>query len=219
MKIKRPIDLFTGAIFETLSCGKLKVLDYKSARNVDVEFVDTGFKTSAQAGDIRRGSVKDYLKPMLFGVGFFGSGNYKARVGGILTVRYNTWADMIQRCYDSSYHDKKPTYSDCTVCDEWHNYQNFAAWFDENHVDGYQLDKDIKIDGNKHYSPETCMFVTGLDNAIKAFAKNYKFVDPLGVLVEIYNLSDFCRGKDLISSGLCNVHNGKWVSYKGWTKA
>lgn len=58
---------------------------------------------------------------------------------------------------------KHPTYTDCEVCDEWLNFQNFAKWYDENfyEVDGERmhLDKDILVKGNKIYSPETCIFV------------------------------------------------------------
>jgi len=30
----------------------------------------------------------------------------------------------------------------------WSNCQNFAKWFHANHVDGWQLDKDVLVDGN-----------------------------------------------------------------------
>lgn len=33
---------------------------------------------------------------------------------------------MLQRCYDSKYHEKSPTYKNCEVHNEWLNYQNFA---------------------------------------------------------------------------------------------
>lgn len=217
--MKIPADMQVGTIHKTNNYGKLKITEYVSATKVGLIFLDTRFKTYAQAGDIRRSRVKDFLKPILFGVGFFGDGKFSAREDGRLTVRYNTWADMIQRCYDEKYHVKKPTYKNCTVCKEWHNYQLFSEWFEDNHIQGYQLDKDIKVDGNKIYSPETCMFVTGSDNAIKAFAKNYKFISPEGQVIKIYNLAGYCRDKDLHSSGLGKVHSGAWLSYKGWTKA
>jgi len=217
--MKIPSDLKIGAVFNTNSGLELKIVEYESAKKIKVRFTSTGYETFAQAGDIRRGGVKDPMSPLIFGVGFFGVGRFRARENGKLTVRYNTWADMIQRCYDPKWHDKKPTYTGCTVCDEWHNYQVFSEWFEDNYIEGFQLDKDIKIDGNKVYSPETCMFVSGKDNAVKAFAKNYKFINPNGEVVEIYNLREYCADKDLHDGGLSNVHSGKWKSYKGWTKA
>lgn len=215
---KRPTDLFDGAEFETKS-GKLIVTGYSNAKSVNVRFIKTGFETTAQAVDVRRGSVKDPFAPLIFGVGFFGVGNYKARENGKLTVRYNTWADMIQRCYDPKWHKKKPTYRDCSVCEEWYNYQVFSEWFEKNYIEGFHLDKDIKVNGNRVYSPETCLFVSPKDNAEKAFAKTQRFINPQGEIVEIYNIREYCKDKDLHPSGLCNVNRGKYKSYKGWTKA
>ena len=44
-------------------------------------------------------------------------------------------------------------YLDVTVCEEWHNFQNFAKWFYENYYEisgeKMRLDKDILIKGNK----------------------------------------------------------------------
>lgn len=72
---------------------------------------------------------------------------------------------MLRRCY---YVSKTNTYyPDCSVEKVWHNFQVFADWYDINHPgDGgrYQLDKDIKIPGNKVYGPDACMFVTQQDN-------------------------------------------------------
>jgi hypothetical protein len=45
------------------------------------------------------------------------------------------------------------------VCKEWHNYQTFAEWYYKYHIEGYRLDKDLKVMGTKVYSPETCTFI------------------------------------------------------------
>lgn len=66
---------------------------------------------------------------------------------------------MLQRCYDPKLHLRHPTYKECNVIEEWHNFQNFASWFEKNYIDGYQIDKDLLVEGNKIYSPETCCFV------------------------------------------------------------
>ena len=72
---------------------------------------------------------------------------------------YKVWHSMMNRCYSKKYHSKFPTYQNCSVCNEWTYLSNFKRWFDENYVDGYVLDKDILVKGNKVYSPETCCFV------------------------------------------------------------
>ena len=75
------------------------------------------------------------------------------------TILYKTWFGMIRRCYDPTWIKKHPTYSNVSVCNEWLSLSSFKPWFDENYVEGYALDKDILVKGNKVYSPETCCFV------------------------------------------------------------
>jgi len=95
----------------------------------------------------------------VWGIGVNNEGKYKSRVNGKHTIVYNAWCCMLQRCYDNKLHLRNPTYKDCRVCEEWLNFQTFAKWFTENYKNGYQLDKDLLVKGNKVYSPETCCFV------------------------------------------------------------
>ena len=92
---------------------------------------------------------------------------------------------MLARCYDPKYTQKHPTYKQCEVCEEWHNFQNFAQWFENNYYEidkqVMNLDKDILIKENKIYSPETCVFVP--QNINKLFTKrdNNRGNFPVGV--------------------------------------
>lgn len=72
---------------------------------------------------------------------------------------YGLWRNMLRRCYDEKTISKHPTYKGCYACEEWKYFSKFKEWFDEHYVDGWHLDKDILIKGNKEYSPETCCFV------------------------------------------------------------
>lgn len=92
-------------------------------------------------------------------VGIMGEGKYVSRINSIRTKEYIAWDAMLQRCYDSKLHARHPSYKDCTVCEEWLNFQDFAKWFIANNIEGFQLDKDLLIKGNKIYSPENCCFV------------------------------------------------------------
>ncbi len=67
---------------------------------------------------------------------------------------------MLKRCYSETYHKQKPSYIDCYVCDEWLKLSNFKSWMQKQDWEGKQLDKDILVEGNKVYSPETCVFVS-----------------------------------------------------------
>ena len=73
---------------------------------------------------------------------------------------YTAWRSMLHRAYSKAYHNKKPTYKDVTVCNEWLIFSNFRKWFIENYRDGYELDKDLLVIGNRVYSPENCIYVT-----------------------------------------------------------
>ena len=71
---------------------------------------------------------------------------------------YRTWKSMIVRCYDVNFHSRH-TYKDCSVCEEWLYFSNFKRWMETQDYEGKHLDKDLLIEGNKIYSPETCIFV------------------------------------------------------------
>lgn len=90
---------------------------------------------------------------------------------------------MFRRCYSKIFHARQSTYSDCTVCDEWLLLSNFKKWFDENYIEGYALDKDILVKGNKVYSPETCCFVPNEINTLLTKRQNYRGKLPIGVTI------------------------------------
>jgi len=79
---------------------------------------------------------------------------------------YRKWQAMIRRCYAEEHLQYKPSYRDCSVCEEWQTFSNFMAWMKSQRWEGKCLDKDILIPGNKVYSPETCVFVTNEVNVL-----------------------------------------------------
>ena len=160
--------------------------------------------------------AKSKLTPSVFGIGFIGVGDYKPSFNGRNTKQYISWKGMLERCYSPKWHKEKPTYIGCTVCDEWLNFQAFAEWYDASYITGFQLDKDIKLIGNKIYSPENCKFVSSGDNNEMAHAKDYIMKDPKGEFVMIYNMADFCRRKGLNQSHMIAVSKGSRKSHKGW---
>ena len=80
------------------------------------------------------------------------------------------WGNMLKRCYSEKHRAKNITYEECYVNEQWHNFQQFAEWFDNNYyeIPGEKmcLDKDILIKGNKEYGPETCCFVHHIINQV-----------------------------------------------------
>ena len=206
-------------IYTSTKCGDFKVISYNSASSVEVEFFNTGYVCISKSVNIRRGQVNDKLNPSVFGVGFVGIGNSKPSIDGVHTKEYKAWSNMISRCYSPNTQEINPTYKGCSVCNEWLDFQIFAKWFGDNYIYGYQLDKDIKIKGNKVYSPSTCKFVSPKDNIIQAHARRYVFISPEGLTVEVYNLTEFCKNKKLTHKIMSMVHSGKSREHKGWTKA
>ena len=85
---------------------------------------------------------------------------------------YSSWKHMLTRVSNINFHNKCPTYVGTSVCTEWLHFSNFRKWWINNYIDGYQLDKDILVTGNKLYSPETCIFVPSwLNSFITAHGK------------------------------------------------
>lgn len=126
---------------------------------------------------------------------------------------------MLARCYDDETQKKNPTYVGCIVCDEWHNFQRFAKWYEDNHPrDGkkYHIDKDIKVKGNRVYGQDTCIFVTPKQNIVASVAKEYEFLSPSGEVTKIINLSEFCKKNNLCISTMVAVNNGRRKQHKGW---
>lgn len=98
------------------------------------------------------------------------------------------WKGMIWRCYCSDDNTAK-WYQDCNVCDEWLVFSNFNKWFKEqsDYKDGYCLDKDILVKGNKVYSPETCCFVPHEINTAILVRKGTTYDLPHGVTYDKRN--------------------------------
>ena len=130
---------------------------------------------------IKENSKNPYCKTF-FNIGFIGDGNYVHKTHKNI---YNTWVDMLRRCYEPYYLNRYPSYIDCYVCEEWHNFQNFAKWYEENiyncNNERMHLDKDILIKGNKIYSPETCIFVPERINMLFTKRQKCRGKYPIGV--------------------------------------
>ncbi len=213
-------DMIVGSIHNTNKNGKLKIIKYKGSLNVIVEFIATGTQVKTQAVFIRQGIVKDYNYKSIVGVGFIGVGRYKATEKGIATKAYTTWNCMLTRCYSEAARARYNTYTDCSVDPDWHNFQKFAEWFYKNKPDGngWELDKDIKIKGNRIYSKDTCSFVTKRENINERNRSFYRMVSPKGDIVDIENMTLFCKTNSLVNSCMSKVNSGKRKSHKGWTR-
>lgn len=94
---------------------------------------------------------------------------------------YMTWGEMLRRVFDTKLHARYPTYIGTSVCDEWKYFMNFRAWMMAQDWRDKQLDKDIIVPGNKHYSPETCVFVDRRINSLLLDNASSRGKYPIGV--------------------------------------
>lgn len=94
---------------------------------------------------------------------------------------YSTWKSMLRRAYSNKYKENRPTYQEVSVCQEWLTFSKFKAWMETQDWEGKQLDKDILVEWNKLYSPETCVFVSGNVNSFILNTEACRGEYPIGV--------------------------------------
>lgn len=150
--------------------------EVKNGGYVVVEFDDEyKYRKTVMYSNFAKGNVRNPYDKSAFGIGYLGVGEH-------LTIHepyhnkhidplrkwyssraYRVWKDILLRCYEESMRHKALAYEDCITCDEWHNFQNFAGWFEDNFYDIEQtrmdVDKDILIKNNKIYAPDRCLIV------------------------------------------------------------
>jgi hypothetical protein len=174
----------TGEMYYNNNGEKMIIVEYKNWNDVLIEF-ENGYKTTTTYQHFKTGSVKNLFSPSVCNIGYYGMGKYQHSIDSNPSKAYISWKHMITRCYDYKKLLENPTYKDCTVCDEWHNFQNFAEWYDDNYyeISGETmcLDKDILHKGNKIYSPETCIFVPNNINILFTKRQNNRGDYPIGV--------------------------------------
>ena len=157
-----------GKVFTSKSSGDFKILKYNDAKDVEIQFLRTGFEKSVQLVQVKSGNVKDPYLPSVCGVGISGT-KYPITIDGVKTKEYVLWKGMLQRCYSDAYQKKYPTYKGCQVSDNFKSYEYFYGWCHSQigfGNDGFELDKDLLVKGNKVYSENTCVFIPNEINSL-----------------------------------------------------
>lgn len=170
-----------GDVYET-KCGLCRIVSYSSSRYMEVTFERTGYTTSCQASQLRKGTLKDPYFPSIFGTGYFGEGAHRAYLDGSSTKKYQTWIDMLSRCYNTQ-DSRYPRYGQRKVIvhKDWLNFQVFGDWFDKFYIKDFEMDKDILCKGNKVYSEQHCRYVPSHVNNLLTFSNKARGEYPLGV--------------------------------------
>jgi hypothetical protein len=153
--------LFPGATFRTRHNGECAILgrsDDKSRRGYYVvEFKDSGIIKEAYGSHIKTGSVSDeafpsseeerqklLMTPKYYGVGYIGNGCHSTIENTRTHQRtraFILWHNMLARCYMTTKGKQYfKGYKGVTVCERWHNFQNFCNDLPKLH--GYNKWKD-----------------------------------------------------------------------------
>ena len=171
-----------GLIFESSKHGLVLTLNHINHHIVDFVFLDSGSIQQASMGALRKGLVKDYSQPTFLGVGVTGEGcrNY----GSLGKKSFSVWKEMLRRCYDVKFLENNETYIGCSVSEFFRYYDNFHQWCIKQvgfGREGFALDKDILIKGNKIYSEDVCVFVPQQINNCCIRSTNRRGEYPVGV--------------------------------------
>jgi hypothetical protein len=152
---------------------------------------------------VKKGEARFDIRKPVYGVGINDSDyvtERKEKVNGKWKVLwkcpyYCRWRDMLARCYSEKYQERYPTYKGCTVIDEWLLFSNFKRWMEKQDWEGKDLDKDLLVEGNKVYSPETCVFVPQLVNSFLIDCGAIRGEYPIGVSWRkaLSKLQAYCR--------------------------
>lgn len=188
--MKKTTNVLKNRIGEKLITNQgyeIEIIEYFSNKNITVVIHDN-YKTiikNRNYSDLKRGKLNNPYHKSICNKGFIGEGEYKVYADGKKTKAYDSWKSMFNRAYSEKSQERLPTYKEVTVCEEWHNFQNFAKWHEENYnpetMQGWHIDKDILVKGNKIYSPETCAIVPSDINYLFTKSNTKRGDLPIGV--------------------------------------
>lgn len=165
-----------GRIYKSLEGKRFRAVRKLGSSSFLVQFVDSGILRCFHKNLIEKFDVSERL----YGVGYI-----QCQIDEYLNEYHKSnakavWRGMMNRCYSGRF----KSYSNVKVCDEWHNFVNFAIWYKKNVVAGWSLDKDLFSKDEKIYSPESCCFIPQIINssmrggiALLKDAKGYYFVE------------------------------------------
>lgn len=182
--------------------GPAMVTDIVNFDHVKIVFLDPPIHIAVvRAGNLRKGLVRNKMRPSVAGIGYVGYGPYSTTESHV----YNRWSFMLNRVYQPPNEATARAYAGVTVCEEWHNYQNYAEWFlgalhankDWDKVPfRWVVDKDLWLPGNKVYSPYACRLVPQPINTLMNNPASGRTDLPLGVTRHGQRFAAHCSSFD-----------------------
>ena len=161
--------------------------------------------------NLRVGAFKNPEARVVFGVGYYGIGNFVSKVDNKHTPEYEDWYSMLRRCFDVNQKTVQESYKDVTVKENWHNFQNFAKWATTQlgfGNKGWHLDKDLLVKHNRIYSEDTCVYIPP---EINSFIKR-KRINDLPIGVDLVSRAGGIRYRAQSRENGSNIHLGDFVT-------
>ena len=177
-----------GTIKENYQGCKMKVIRYENANDITIQFLDD-YRTEINSNwvNFQTGGIKNPMFPTVRDVGIVGN-EVSIVENGQKIKEYQTWVNIINRCYNNRNTNRDRTYSDCSLDEKWLYFPNFYRWiisqpnYEKWKKDtSWQIDKDILCKGNRIYSENTCCLVPNYINQIFKSSKRKRGVLPIGV--------------------------------------
>ena len=162
-------------------------IQYYDSENAVIQFDD---KTTERVkwGNFTKGSFGGQRRHSVYG-GIYDSTLPIKDVHGKTTKEYDAWLSMFKRCYSEKVHQKRNTYINCNVSNEWKYFSNFYQWLisQDNYEQwkqggkNWHVDKDILVKNNTIYGSQYCLLVPAIINGLllKCNANRGKY--PIGV--------------------------------------
>ena len=187
---------YIGKIFNLRDGSSVIVEKYVRQDEIYVRFLDSNtpenYLHKCTLSSIKLGHLLNpyggerYVWKKICGVGI-NNANYHTqwKEGGVRKICpfYKCWRHMIERCYSKKVLSRCPSYSGCSVDPSWHYFMTFKAWMETQDWEGKQLDKDLKVKGNKVYGPDTCYFIPSNVNTFLTENKLNNTGLPVGVVL------------------------------------
>lgn len=184
-----------------------KIVEYTNWENIIVEFQDDfkyRIKTTYQ--NFKNRQLRNVYDKHICNVAYIGEGPYQIKENGRNSKAYSHWCAMIHRCYGNDKSPRNRVYKNCTVCEEWLCFQNFAKWFNEHFYtvqdERMCLDKDILGKGSNIYSPLTCLIVPEKINLLFSINKSMRGQYPIGVSNTSGSIIAVCANENGVSQYL-----------------
>jgi hypothetical protein len=135
---------------------------------------------------------------------------------------YRLWLGIKRRCNNGYYAKRKPTYTDCTMSDNFKDFPFFAAWCEKQvgwDQEGFQIDKDLLQQEKKQYSEDVCVFVPNSINSL-FITRNRVRKLPLGVTRQGKKFrADLALGGKKVKSKVVDTAESAFYLYKDLKEA